>query len=65
MEKVKLNIARCKGCHFCVSVCPTNALTVSKEINDKGYNPVEIDQEKCRQCGSCYRICPDYVFEIL
>lgn len=65
MEKLKLNISKCKGCHLCVSVCPKGAITISKELNDKGYKPIQVDQEKCIQCGSCYKMCPDYVFEIL
>ncbi len=65
MEKIRLSTEKCKGCGLCVSVCPKAALTMSKEINDKGYNFAVVDQELCIQCGSCYRVCPDYVFEIL
>lgn len=65
MIKNKAKTERCKGCGLCVNICPTDALTLSKSVNEKGYNYVEVDQEKCIQCGSCYRICPDYVFEIL
>lgn len=65
LEKIRLTTERCKGCGYCVSVCPKGALTMTNEINDKGYNFPAVDQEKCIQCSMCYRVCPDYVFEIL
>ena len=63
MEKLKLNISRCKGCYLCMSVCPTKAISISDYVNKKGYAEIQVDQEKCVGCGSCYRMCPDYVFE--
>lgn len=65
MSKIVLSLERCKGCHLCVSVCPTKALSPSGELGEKGYETVRVDEEKCVQCGSCYRMCPDYVIEIL
>ncbi len=65
MEKIRLNIEKCKGCYFCMENCPVGAITTSTEVNAKGYLPVTVDQKKCIQCGSCYKMCPDYVFEIL
>ena len=65
MEKLKLNISRCKGCYLCMSVCPTKAISISDHVNEKGYAEIQVDQEKCAGCGSCYRMCPDYVFEVL
>lgn len=65
MEKIKLDVERCKGCYLCVANCKFGALSVSKYTNKKGYVIVQVDQDKCRQCGSCYAMCPDLVFEIL
>ena len=64
MEKLILNVERCKGCFLCVSVCPVGALKPSGELGEKGYEVVCVDEDKCIRCGSCYRMCPDYVFEI-
>lgn len=65
MQKLKLNTERCKGCGYCVEVCPRGALSQKGRLNKKGYRIVDTDEEKCIQCGMCYRMCPDCVFEIL
>ncbi len=65
MEKIKLNVARCKGCGYCIAECPKKALSFSGRISDKGYDMVQVDESLCIACGSCYRVCPDSVFEIL
>ena len=65
MEKVYTNTVRCKGCGYCINACPKDAISVSEHVNEKGYNTIEVDEEKCVQCGACYKMCPDYVFEIL
>lgn len=65
MNKIKLNISRCKGCGYCVAECPRKALRFSGNISEKGYDTVCVDEELCVACGSCYRVCPDSVFEIL
>lgn len=65
MAKIKLNIDRCKGCYLCMENCPKEAISVSGNVNAKGYEYIQVDDEKCVACGSCYQMCPDYVFEIL
>ena len=65
MSKVKLNIARCKGCGYCVDECPKQAISFTGRISENGYDTIQVDDEKCIACGSCYRVCPDSVFEIL
>lgn len=64
MEKVYVDTGRCKGCGYCINACKKGAVHFSDKVNQKGYNIIEIEEEKCVCCGSCYRVCPDYVFEI-
>jgi len=48
----------CAQCHDypCVDVCPTDALSVSKETE-----AVLVDKEKCIACGDCIDACPGKV----
>lgn len=64
MEKIKLNIERCKGCYLCIENCKTGALSLSGHANHKGVITIQVDERKCVQCGCCYLMCPDLVFEI-
>ena len=65
MEKVKLEVERCKGCYLCMAACKKEAISLSNYTNKKGFITVQVDEEKCVQSGSCYTMCPDLVFEIL
>ena len=64
MPKIKVNTERCKGCYLCVANCPNKAISISGNVNAKGYEYIQVDEEKCVACGCCYQMCPDYVFEI-
>ena len=65
LSKLQIEKTRCKGCRYCIEVCPKKALSFSGEISDQGYDTVKVDDALCIQCGACYRVCPDYVFEII
>ena len=54
----------CKGCGICISVCPKNILTFTKDLNQKGIPyPKIIDEDKCIQCGICITVCPKKAVE--
>lgn len=58
--KIKIDKEKCKGCMFCVDVCPQKVLEVSKEVNKRGQQYVVVKlPEKCTGCGLCYVMCPD------
>ena len=58
---VVVNADRCKGCGFCVEFCPTTALKLSEQYNQKGYHtPLLITQELCNGCNICGLMCPDF-----
>lgn len=65
MSKMLIHTESCKGCRYCLNSCPTEAISVSYEINKKGYKFVQVDEEKCILCGACHTVCPDCVFEIV
>ena len=65
MSKVTFDVNRCKGCGLCVNVCPKKLISLSQEINAKGYNPAQInDQSACIACAFCATMCPDCVITV-
>ncbi len=46
----------CTGCFSCMSICPTNAISVKSDVYGKTIP--SIDQTKCIECGACVRSCP-------
>lgn len=61
---VNINSELCKGCELCIYACPTGNLSLSPELNRKGYHPVVFSfngkRGPCSACGICYWVCPDF-----
>ncbi len=53
--KNKMITENCSGCHSCLSVCKTGAITM--EENEEGFLFPKIDEQKCIHCGLCKRVC--------
>jgi 2-oxoglutarate ferredoxin oxidoreductase subunit delta len=65
MAKLTIDLERCKGCLLCTQACPKKILVQSKELNQKGYYPIEIiDQSQCIGCAMCALMCPDCVIRV-
>ena len=62
LEMKNMRTDWCKGCGYCVDVCPRGALSFSDIQNKQGYNVVALDEDKCINCGTCRIVCPDSVF---
>ena len=51
---------RCKGCNLCAVACPTRLISLSKEVNMKGYNFArQKNISACNGCACCATVCPD------
>lgn len=61
---IEIDIERCKGCELCVQACPFETITMSKQVNSKGYNYAMKVNEKCTGCTNCAIICPDGVITV-
>ena len=54
---------RCKGCNFCVQLCPKDVLQESEAVNEKGYHFPEVVNgkgEDCVHCEFCTLVCPEF-----
>lgn len=68
MAKVKgdivIDIERCKGCQVCLSACPTDTITMSKDVNAKGFHYAMKGNDACIGCANCAIVCPDGVITV-
>ncbi|MEW5785358.1 MAG: 4Fe-4S binding protein [Bacillota bacterium] len=67
MELVIVDIERCKGCGYCVTVCRKAAMHIDhSRRNRSGYPVVAWSPEKeCSGCALCAEVCPDAALEVL
>jgi len=56
---VEIRVDECKGCGYCIEVCPQGVLKLSEGLNRKGYHPSEYAGEGCTACGICFYTCPE------
>ena len=64
-SKVSVLTNICKGCCYCVNVCPKKVLSLSEEFNAKGNHfVIPLNIEDCVGCGMCTEICPDAAIEL-
>ena len=56
MQKLKLNVERCKGCGYCVDACKQGALSQPGKLNKKGYSIVVADEENVYS-AECVTVC--------
>lgn len=68
MGKVVINEEGCKGCAYCVLVCPRALIVIDQDrINDLGYNPAVFNNNRengCTGCALCAEICPEVLIEV-
>lgn len=60
-----IDTEKCKGCGVCIESCPNKVIALSKKVNKKGYNYLEmVNEPACIGCANCAVICPDGVIEV-
>ncbi|MBN2735520.1 MAG: 4Fe-4S dicluster domain-containing protein [Spirochaetales bacterium] len=59
MSHVVIKKELCKGCSFCIKACPKSVLSLSSDINNRGFNYAEYAGEGCTGCGFCFYSCPE------
>ncbi|MFH0915480.1 MAG: ferredoxin family protein [bacterium] len=62
---IRIDKERCKGCTFCVEFCLKEGISLSEELNLKGYFVAAFDSGKeCNGCGTCALMCPEVAIEV-
>lgn len=65
IHQVQINRERCKGCELCRNACPQGVISMSKNINIRGYYYAEVaDAPRCIACCLCAITCPDQAIEV-
>jgi 2-oxoglutarate ferredoxin oxidoreductase subunit delta len=55
----------CKGCGYCIQICPKNVLKESNRLNKRGYIlPESENSNECIYCKKCELICPEMALTI-
>ncbi len=63
--KIIIDTSMCKGCRLCIGFCPKKSISISGQLNAKGYFPAQPDPEKeCTGCGICALMCPEAAIEV-
>ena len=62
---IKIEEDLCKGCAFCIEICPNQVLKESNKLNKRGYLIPEInDSDSCIYCKKCELICPEMAISV-
>ena len=65
MVKIYIDEKLCKGCYYCIEVCPKEVLVKSDVLSPKGYIIAKVEKpEDCIVCRLCERICPDFAISV-
>ena len=66
--RIEIDGERCKGCLFCIDLCPKKSIRLSEELNLKGYFVAAFDgaggETSCNGCGICALMCPEVAIEV-
>jgi 2-oxoglutarate ferredoxin oxidoreductase subunit delta len=61
---VEFRAEYCKGCEFCIEVCPQDCLAMSSDLNRRGYHYALLTEDTCTGCVNCALVCPEAVITV-
>jgi 2-oxoglutarate ferredoxin oxidoreductase subunit delta len=65
LARIHVRQDECKGCRFCVDICPKQVYEMADHYNVRGYRVPEVcDEVACVACRRCETICPELAIYI-
>jgi 2-oxoglutarate ferredoxin oxidoreductase subunit delta len=64
---IRIEAEKCKGCRYCIAVCPHQIIGLSNRLNQIGSASAEVIAAKavaCTGCGACALMCPDSAISV-
>jgi len=62
---IKIKEDYCKGCGYCIDICPEYVFKESTKVNSRGYElPEIINIDACVGCKKCELICPELAISV-
>ncbi|MDR1658587.1 MAG: 4Fe-4S binding protein [Deltaproteobacteria bacterium] len=63
--EVVVDFETCKGCGYCLELCPNDVFEPGQGHNAKGYRPPSPKRvDRCVGCQVCFLACPDFCLEV-
>jgi 2-oxoglutarate ferredoxin oxidoreductase subunit delta len=68
---IEIDQELCKGCELCIEFCPKGIISISNNLNVKGYHHAYFTEENskkakrtCTGCSICAILCPEVAIEV-
>lgn len=60
LAHIHIRSSECKGCRYCVEICPKRVYEMTTVYNELGYRvPRPSHEEECIVCRRCETACPE------
>jgi len=60
LAHIHIRSSECKGCRYCVEICPKRVYEMTTVYNEQGYRVPRLShEEECIVCRRCETACPD------
>lgn len=65
MVVINIDDKLCKGCYYCIEICPKEVLAKSNVLSRKGHLIAKVENiDNCFAYRMCERICPDFAISV-
>ncbi|MFY9188661.1 MAG: 4Fe-4S dicluster domain-containing protein [bacterium] len=66
MAQVRISRDICRGCRYCILICPKSVIGIGEKANSKGYRfAVVVNPDRCIGCRLCVTCCPEAAIDVI